>query len=84
MAIDLYRIGGVPVLIKALLDGGYLHGDCLTVTGRTLAENRADVRGADRPGHLAAGQPSVLAERRRGRPEGLARAGGRDLQGGRT
>src|SRR6187401_2732972 len=43
MAIDLYRIGGVPVLIKALLDGGYLHGDCLTVTGRTLAENHADV-----------------------------------------
>ena len=43
MAIDLHRIGGVPVLIKALLDGGYLHGDCLTVTGRTLAENHADV-----------------------------------------
>jgi dihydroxy-acid dehydratase len=43
MAIDLFRIGGVPVLIKALLDGGYLHGDCLTVTGRTLAENHADV-----------------------------------------
>jgi dihydroxy-acid dehydratase len=43
MAIDLYRIGGVPVLIKALLDGGYLHGDCLTVTGKTLAENHADV-----------------------------------------
>jgi len=43
MTIDLHRIGGVPVLIKALLDGGYLHGDCLTVTGRTLAENHADV-----------------------------------------
>lgn len=43
MAIDLYRIGGVPVLIKALLDGGYLHGDCLTVTGKTLAENHADI-----------------------------------------
>src|SRR4030095_146191 len=43
MAIDLYRIGGVPVLIKALLDGGHLHGDCLTVPGRTLAENHADV-----------------------------------------
>jgi dihydroxy-acid dehydratase len=43
MAVDLYRIGGVPVLIKALLEGGYLHGDCLTVTGRTLAENHADV-----------------------------------------
>jgi dihydroxy-acid dehydratase len=43
MAIDLHRIGGVPALIKALLDGGYLHGDCITVTGRTLAENHADV-----------------------------------------
>ena len=43
MAIDLHRIGGVPVLIKALLDGGYLHGDCPTVTGKTLAENHADV-----------------------------------------
>jgi dihydroxy-acid dehydratase len=36
---DLYDIGGVPVLMKALVDGGYLHGDCMTVTGRTIAEN---------------------------------------------
>jgi dihydroxy-acid dehydratase len=36
---DLYDIGGVPVLMKALLDGGYLHGDCITVTGKTIAEN---------------------------------------------
>ena len=43
LAKDLYDIGGVPVLIKALLDGGYLHGDCMTVTGKTLAENHADV-----------------------------------------
>ena len=41
---DLAEIGGVPVLMKALLDGGYLHGDCITVTGRTIAENLADVR----------------------------------------
>jgi dihydroxy-acid dehydratase len=40
---DLYDVGGVPVLMKALLDGGYLHGDCLTVTGKTLAENLRDV-----------------------------------------
>jgi len=39
VAKDLYDIGGVPVLMKALLDGGYLHGDCLTVTGKTIAEN---------------------------------------------
>ena len=42
VAKDLYDVGGVPVLIKALLDGGYLDGDCLTVTGKTLAENHAD------------------------------------------
>ena len=36
---DLYDVGGVPVLMKALLDGGYLHGDCLTVSGKTVAEN---------------------------------------------
>jgi dihydroxy-acid dehydratase len=36
---DLHDVGGVPVLMKALLDGGYLHGDCVTVTGRTIAEN---------------------------------------------
>jgi dihydroxy-acid dehydratase len=40
---DLYDVGGVPVLMKALLDGGYLHGDCMTVTGKTIAENLKDV-----------------------------------------
>ena len=40
---DLHDIGGVPVLMKALLDGGYLHGDCLTVTGRTIAENLRNI-----------------------------------------
>ncbi len=38
---DLAEAGGVPLLMKALLDGGYLHGDCITVTGRTVAENLA-------------------------------------------
>jgi dihydroxy-acid dehydratase len=41
---DLHDIGGVPIIMKALLDGGYLHGDCLTVTGKTIAENLANVR----------------------------------------
>jgi dihydroxy-acid dehydratase len=39
----MFEIGGVPVLMKALLDGGFLHGDCITVTGKTIAENLADV-----------------------------------------
>jgi dihydroxy-acid dehydratase len=43
VAKDLYEAGGVPVLMKALLDGGYLHGDCITVTGKTVAENLRDV-----------------------------------------
>jgi dihydroxy-acid dehydratase len=43
VALDVHRVGGVPVVLKALLDGGLLHGDCLTVTGRTLAENLAGV-----------------------------------------
>src|SRR4051812_47828370 len=37
--VDLDRVGGVPVVLKALLDAGLLHGDCLTVTGKTMAEN---------------------------------------------
>ena len=44
VAKDLYEIGGVPILIKALLDGGLLHGDCLTVTGKTIAENHKDIK----------------------------------------
>ncbi|MGP1396619.1 MAG: dihydroxy-acid dehydratase [Inquilinaceae bacterium] len=43
VAKDMFEIGGVPVLMKALLDGGFLHGDCITVTGKTIAENLADV-----------------------------------------
>ena len=39
VALDVHRVGGVPVILKALMDGGLLHGDCMTVTGRTLAEN---------------------------------------------
>ena len=40
---DLDRVGGIPVVLKILLDAGYLHGDTLTVTGKTMAENLADV-----------------------------------------
>ena len=43
VAYDVHKIGGIPVIIKALLDAGLLHGDCLTVTGKTLAENHKDV-----------------------------------------
>ena len=43
VAKDMFEAGGIPLLIKTLLDHGYLHGDCLTVTGRTLAENMEHV-----------------------------------------
>jgi len=43
VAKDLYEIGGVPVLIKALLNGGFLHEDCMTVSGKTIGENHKDI-----------------------------------------
>ena len=43
LAKHLYEIGGVPIILKSLLDGGYLIGDCMTVSGKTLAENLEDI-----------------------------------------
>ncbi len=51
---DLYRAGGVPSVLKLLLEHGYLHPDCLTVTGKTIAENLAGVE------PLAAGQKVIM------------------------
>src|SRR6201992_2947169 len=44
VAKDMFEAGGIPLLMKTLLDNGYLHGDCLTVTGRTIAENLKTVK----------------------------------------
>lgn len=41
--LDLHQAGGVPAVLRSLLDAGLLHGDCMTVTGKTMAENLADV-----------------------------------------
>jgi dihydroxy-acid dehydratase len=58
VAKDLFEAGGVPLLMKTLLDNGFMHGECMTVTGRTMAENLKHVtwnseqdvvRPADRP-----------------------------------
>jgi len=49
---DIDRIGGVPVVLKALLDAGLLHGDVMTVTGRTMAENLADIAPPDPDGEI--------------------------------
>jgi dihydroxy-acid dehydratase len=43
LAVDLHRAGGIPAVMKELLDAGLLHGDCITITGKTVAENLADV-----------------------------------------
>jgi dihydroxy-acid dehydratase len=50
---DLYDVGGVPAVMKMLLEAGYLHGDCITVTGKTVAENLAALPG------LKAGQEII-------------------------
>ena len=49
---DIDRVGGVPVVMRALLDAGLLHGDCLTVTGKTMAENLADIAPPDVDGKV--------------------------------
>jgi dihydroxy-acid dehydratase len=43
LAVDLHKAGGIPQVMKVLLDAGLLHGDCMTITGKTIAENLADV-----------------------------------------
>src|SRR4051812_6984565 len=43
VAYDVHKVGGIPVIIKALLEAGLLHADCMTVTGKTLAENHKDI-----------------------------------------
>lgn len=48
MAVDLHKAGGIPQVMRILLDAGLLHGGCLTITGRTLAEELADVPGEPR------------------------------------
>ncbi len=43
VALDVFRVGGIPVILKVLLDAGLIHGDCMTVTGKTMRENLKDV-----------------------------------------
>jgi dihydroxy-acid dehydratase len=49
---DVDRVGGIPVVMKALLDAGLLHGDCLTVTGKTVAENLAELAPPELDGQI--------------------------------
>ncbi len=52
LAVDLHQAGGIPQVMKVLLKAGLLHGDCITITGQTIAEVLKDVpgRAARRPG----------------------------------
>ncbi len=58
---DVDRVGGVPVVMKALLDAGLLHGDCLTVTGKTIAENLAGIAPPDPDGEILHATRSAIA-----------------------
>jgi dihydroxy-acid dehydratase len=61
--VDLDRVGGIPVVLKHLLDAGLLHGDCLTVTGKTLAENLADLDPPEPDGEIVVGLERPLHTR---------------------
>lgn len=58
---DLHEVGGVPVLLKELLKGGYLHGDCLTLAGTTLADALADAPDADGDVVVSIAEPRTKA-----------------------
>ena len=85
--VDVDRIGGVPVVMRELLDAGLLHGDCLTVTGRTMAENLAALDPPAPDGTVV--HPLVRPDPRRRRhrrphrlagPQGFGGEGGRHRQ----
>jgi dihydroxy-acid dehydratase len=61
--VDLDRVGGVPVVLRHLLDAGLLHGDCVTVTGKTLAENVADLDPPEPDGEVVVGLSRPLHQR---------------------
>jgi dihydroxy-acid dehydratase len=61
--VDLDRVGGVPVVMRHLLEAGLLHGGCLTVTGKTIAENLADLDPPEPDGEVVLGLARPLHER---------------------
>jgi len=58
---DVDRVGGVPVILRALLDAGLLHGDCMTVTGKTMAENLASIDPPDPDGTILKASRNAIA-----------------------
>ncbi len=61
LAVDLHRAGGIPQVMKTLLAAGLLHGDCMTITGKTVAENLADI--PDVAARRSAGDPPASTSR---------------------
>jgi dihydroxy-acid dehydratase len=60
---DVDRVGGVPVLMKALLDAGLMHGDVMTVTGKTMAENLAEISPPDPDGKIIRAMNNSMSKR---------------------
>ena len=58
---DVDKVGGIPVILKSLLDAGLLHGDCLTVTGKTMAENLRDIQPPDADGEILRATSNPMA-----------------------
>ena len=58
---DVDKVGGIPVVLKALLEAGLLHGDCLTVTGKTMAENLAEINPPDPDGEILKATTNPMA-----------------------
>ena len=75
VAKDLYEVGGVGVIMKALLDGGYLHGDCITATGKTIAREPGRLQVPAGSGRCAPDLCTFNRDRRRGRAARQSGAG---------
>jgi dihydroxy-acid dehydratase len=71
VAKDMFEVGGIPLLMKTMLEHGFLHGDCMTVTGRTIAENMASAWNEIRTWCFPVTTRSL--DRRRRRPQGQPR-----------
>jgi dihydroxy-acid dehydratase len=80
VAKDMFEVGGIPLLMKTLLDHGFLHGDCLTVTGRTIAENMESVQWNPDQDVVLSGRQADHADRWRCRPCRQSRARWRDCK----
>ena len=64
VATDLHRAGGIPQVMKILLNAGLLHGDCITITGKTVAETLANVPDAPPPGRTSSCPSNARSTRR--------------------